>query len=38
VGILLNSILTYTAEKIIIEKVTKTFDRKKDKKRYKKFD
>ena len=38
VGILLNSILTYAAEKIIIEKVTKAWDRRKDKKRYQKFD
>jgi len=38
VGILLNSILTYAAEKIIIEKVTKAWDVRKDKKRYQKFD
>jgi cation-transporting ATPase 13A3/4/5 len=38
VGILLNSIITYVAEKFIIEKVTKRFDRRKERKRYRQFD
>lgn len=34
VGILINSIVTYVAEKLIIEQVTKRFDRNKERRRY----
>ena len=37
-GILLNCIATYAAEKLIIEKVTKSFDIKKEKKKFRQFD
>ena len=38
VGILLNSIITYAAEKIIVSKVTQRYDRSKEEKKYAEFD
>lgn len=38
VGILLNSIITYAAEKIIVSKVTRRYDRSKEAKKYAEFD
>jgi hypothetical protein len=37
-GILVNSIVTYCAEKLIIDKVTKSFDNKKTQKKLDNFD
>lgn len=38
IGIVLNSITTYTAEKLIVEKVTRSFDEKKESKKFNGFD